>query len=74
MTWKEDLIKQRDNYKPEFGKPLKEPIIQFCDKCGRKVIMPKGEIYGQETENFCEDCVKGRLDFLASLNRQGLGE
>ena len=53
MTWKDEIRK-----KIEFGKPLKEPITQFCDNCGKYVTIPKGAIYGEETSKYCDICGK----------------
>ena len=58
MSWKNTIRKEKE---PEFGKPLKEPIVQFCDNCGGKVTMPKGAIYGQDNSKFCKICGKGTI-------------
>tara|TARA_R110002050_G_scaffold282281_2_gene430159 strand:- start:694 stop:912 length:219 start_codon:yes stop_codon:yes gene_type:complete len=72
MSWLEIL--KDENYRPEFGKPLKEPITQFCDNCGARITIPKGEIYGQDNAKFCEICEKERNEWIETLNRTGDGE
>ena len=66
MTWN-DILKED---KPEFGKPLPYDIKQFCDNCGMYVIVPKGEIYGQNTSKFCINCGdKGEKSWQDYLQR-----
>ena len=59
MSWK-TIRKEAGKNRPEFGKPLKESITQFCDKCGARITIPKGEIYGQDNTKFCKSCNKDK--------------
>lgn len=44
-------------FKPEeYGKPTKEKIKQFCDKCGADVMVPKGTILGSNNSYYCRRC------------------
>ena len=54
MTWKNTIRKKEVEL--EFGKPLPKDIEQFCDKCGKKITIPKGAIYGQKNTKFCDVC------------------
>ena len=66
---KSECICGRTNKAEEYGKPTKEKIKQFCDKCGADVIVPKGTIRGSNNSYYCRRCKAAKNKRGAELGR-----